>query len=1255
MTAGASHPGMLVSIIIPVHDTVDTLPETLASLRAQRHGAWEAIVVDDGSTRNVAAVATATGDARVRVVRQPHAGVSAARNLGMTHAAGEWLLFLDADDWLTPDALERMTAALAADATLDAVHGGWARVLSDGRRTGVRRATLAGDLFPELARYCVFVIHSCIVRRALVRAVGGFDPTLRTNEDWDLWQRIARAGARFGAVADVVALYRTRAQSASMQREQLLRDALTVIGRGHAPDPRVPHPAAAHAEGEPRAQAASAALTYACWPLALAAGTGGEPAPLLALLSDVGAAPTLDAETLAQVFAEAVPLARGQPPSAWPEIWHDVERGLAVGLAAIEERSGAPELARRTRRAIETIAIDTRLSADAAEPDDDAPDAFATAPAAVWIRVGGSAGAEIDVNYGVPDYAGAAAVEHLRVHVRAGDLAVGVVSLPVCDGVVPARVLADAVAAAHGWELLRWLRARLRGASANTAARDDTVWDDFLRALWGVHDLDGAAFYDPQASPPSCDATAPSVQVGDDEIAVEVSSPLPALTLAAGVAHVRVALGGVALGIVNVERRDARVSAHALRAAISTAAGYELCVAAVRELLLAGPAAADAPPARARDTIGWEESPLRRVLAAAARRARTDRGGEVATTDRTGAVERSLSRVRAVTDGAPRAGLVMERRDVSSFGTSASRWGVLPAGAAAALRDAAAAAGERTTGVQPNAGGSAAPDAPGEPGEPSAPAWALYLPDAIGDALSRAHAAPRSIRRADAAQEPHAAAGARGAHDTAVHDVWGRGYFEQLFASRADPWGYVTPYEQRKYEQTLSLLPPGRIARALELGCAEGHFTVQLAPRVDDLLAADISAVALGRAAARCAATGADRVRFERLDFTRDAIPGGWDLIVCSEVLYFAHDRARLERAARALAAALAPGGCLIAAHAHLRVDQPADTAFDWALPFGGETIARVLAAIPGLVIEEEIRTPLYRILRLRRTRRIRAWVHHAMHRRHSVRAAEHAPPEPDVARHVVYADGAGPAPVNSGAARSAVTSSLPILVYHRVAAEGAAATAEWRIAPAALEEHLAFLQDAGYRSATMEEWHTAMRTRRPLEGRRVLITFDDGTRDFATHAWPLLHRYGFTATVFLVTDLVGEWNAWDARYGERVPLLSWDEIRALAAEGVEFGSHTAGHRPLAGSSPVDVALEAARSRAAITRALGAPPAGLAYPYGLEDGPAQHLVGAAGYRYAFTCRMRRARLTDGLLALPRILVSGSDDLEHLAAKLGREE
>ena len=277
---------MNVSVIIPAYNAAGTIAETLTSLRAQTYEGWEAIVVDDGSSDETAAIVQgiAQQDPRIRIVNQARMGVSAARNRGISLARFNWVLFLDADDWLLPLHLERMTRALIADPDLDAVHCGWARVAPDGTRVGEKYWPQSGDLFPVFARLCPFAIHACIVRRSLVEAVGGFDTSLRTCEDWDLWQRIARAGARFGAIREILALYRMRPGSASSDGARFLADGLRVITQGHSPDPRVSNPQPAHADGLPAEQLPSVRLHFASWPAGLVLGRGDDARPLLALL-----------------------------------------------------------------------------------------------------------------------------------------------------------------------------------------------------------------------------------------------------------------------------------------------------------------------------------------------------------------------------------------------------------------------------------------------------------------------------------------------------------------------------------------------------------------------------------------------------------------------------------------------------------------------------------------------------------------------------------------------------------------------------------------------------------------------------------------------------------------------------------------------------------------------------------------------------------------------------------------------------------
>lgn len=457
-------------------------------------------------------------------------------------------------------------------------------------------------------------------------------------------------------------------------------------------------------------------------------------------------------------------------------------------------------------------------------------------------------------------------------------------------------------------------------------------------------------------------------------------------------------------------------------------------------------------------------------------------------------------------------------------------------------------------------------------------------------------------------------------------------HFESLFAMGADPWAYDNAYEVEKYERTLSLLP-GRPRRALELACAEGHFTDRLADRVDGLLATDVSETAVSRTEQRCAAR--TNVRTAVLDMLTDALPDGLDLVVCSEVLYYLPDIAALQALGRKVAGALVPGGHLLTAHAHLVVDDPDQTGFDWAHPFGARVISDVLAATPGLRLVRELRTPLYRICLYVRDDRPGGdpAVEHV---------AQVAPLPPASAARVRWAGGEVAEPT---------LTRVPILMYHRVAADGADWSRRYRVTPDELRQQLRHLRGEGYRSISLAAWASARASRQPLAERAVVLTFDDGYRDLLTEAWPLVEDHGYDINAFLVTDRMGGHNTWDDRWGERVPLLTWDEARQLERVGVRFGNHTCTHTPLTALDQATLVSDLARSRTALQRELAHPLPGIAYPFGDVDRSVLPFVGATGHLHGLTCRPGVSRHTDGALDLPRIEVVGGAGLRAFATSL----
>ncbi|MBN3925993.1 SAM-dependent methyltransferase [Nostoc sp. NMS4] len=192
--------------------------------------------------------------------------------------------------------------------------------------------------------------------------------------------------------------------------------------------------------------------------------------------------------------------------------------------------------------------------------------------------------------------------------------------------------------------------------------------------------------------------------------------------------------------------------------------------------------------------------------------------------------------------------------------------------------------------------------------------------------------------------------------------LWQQFIFEMTFSIKSDPWKSTSLYQQTKYQQTIDLLGCGQITQALELGCAEGYLTALLAPRVDKLIAADISQIALKRARACCSNQKLENINFLQLDMNHDLLPQSNDLIVCSEVLYYINGQKALQAVAQKLVDALNPGGYLLATHS-LRVNQePSRHRLDWLLPFGAIFIGEILASTYPLVLVREIRTPRYRI-----------------------------------------------------------------------------------------------------------------------------------------------------------------------------------------------------------------------------------------------------------------------------------------------------
>ena len=152
-----------------------------------------------------------------------------------------------------------------------------------------------------------------------------------------------------------------------------------------------------------------------------------------------------------------------------------------------------------------------------------------------------------------------------------------------------------------------------------------------------------------------------------------------------------------------------------------------------------------------------------------------------------------------------------------------------------------------------------------------------------------------------------------------------------------------------------------------------------------------------------------------------------------------------------------------------------------------------------------------------------------------------------------------------------------------------------------------------------------------------VAITFDDGFRNFYDQAFPVLQRYRFPATVFLVTDYCGGLNSWPSQPLEiaHQPLLSWDQIKEMSRAGIAFGSHTRSHPILTAVSQREAEEEIVGSKRTIEDAIGQSVSAFAYPYGSFHDGVKKLASA---HFALACATTLGFVQPGsdLFALDRL-------------------
>lgn len=198
----------------------------------------------------------------------------------------------------------------------------------------------------------------------------------------------------------------------------------------------------------------------------------------------------------------------------------------------------------------------------------------------------------------------------------------------------------------------------------------------------------------------------------------------------------------------------------------------------------------------------------------------------------------------------------------------------------------------------------------------------------------------------------------------------------------------------------------------------------------------------------------------------------------------------------------------------------------------------------------------------------------------------------------------------------------VPILNYHKIDYLQHALS----LSPEEFDKQMAYLANNGYHTVSPDQLMAYLNHGKRLPEKPVVITFDDGYLDNYTHAYPILKKYGFTATIFVVTGLIGT----DDRF------MTWDHVRQMQHEGFVFGSHTVNHVALDQVSLEQAKTELIESRRVLKEQTGQTARYFAYPTGAYNLQIEDLVQQAGYRAAFTIRYGLAGPESDPYAMERI-------------------
>ncbi len=233
---------------------------------------------------------------------------------------------------------------------------------------------------------------------------------------------------------------------------------------------------------------------------------------------------------------------------------------------------------------------------------------------------------------------------------------------------------------------------------------------------------------------------------------------------------------------------------------------------------------------------------------------------------------------------------------------------------------------------------------------------------------------------------------------------------------------------------------------------------------------------------------------------------------------------------------------------------------------------------------------------------------------------------------------------------------TVPILMYHSISTQATSRFRQFAVPQGQFAEHMFYLYEHAYTPISVTRLVQALfsgnTASTALPERPIIITFDDGFADFYTGALPVLKQYGFTATLYIATAFVNGTSRWLQREGEaKRPMVSWDQVTEISAQGIECGAHSHHHLQL-DTLPQGVAREEiVQSKRILEDHLGLEISSFAYPFGYSSPMVRQLVRDAGFTSACAVKHALSSATSDPFALARLMVHADTSVNVFATLL----